>query len=136
MSRTNDDILAVVKDQQVEFISLQFTDIVGMVKNVTILVAQLGDCLDHGVWFDGSSIEGFARIAESDMFLVPDLESFAVVPWDRGEGFTTARLICDVFTPDGKPFAGDPRYVLKSAMAEAERMGYVYNCGPELEFFL
>ena len=136
MPRSPEDILKLVKDEQVEFISLQFTDIVGMVKNVTIPVAQLGDCLDHGVWFDGSSIEGFARIAESDMFLVPDLESFAVVPWDRGDGFTTARLICDVFTPDGKPFAGDPRHVLKSALAEAEGMGYVYNCGPELEFFL
>src|SRR6185503_18693289 len=136
MPRTPQDILGLVEEQQVEFISLQFTDIVGMVKNVTIPVAQLGDCLDHGVWFDGSSIEGFARIAESDMFLVPDLESFAIVPWDRGEGFTTARLICDVFMPDGKPFAGDPRYVLKSALQDAERMGFVYNVGPELEFFL
>ena len=111
MPRTNDDILAAVKDQQVEFISLQFTDIIGMVKNVTIPVAQLPDCLDHGVWFDGSSIEGFARIAESDMFLVPDLETFAIVPWDQGAGFTTARMICDVYTPDGKPFAAIPRYV-------------------------
>ena len=92
MPRTTDDILAAVKDQQVEFISLQFTDIIGMVKNVTIPVAQLADCLDHGVWFDGSSIEGFARIAESDMFLVPDLETFAIVPWDQGAGFTTARV--------------------------------------------
>jgi glutamine synthetase len=136
MPRSSEDIQKLVVDQQVEFISLQFTDIVGLVKNVTIPVAQLGDCLDHGVWFDGSSIEGFARIAESDMYLVPDLDSFAIVPWDRGAGFTTARLICDVFTPDGKPFSGDPRYALKSAMAEAERKGFVYNCGPELEFFL
>ena len=83
MPPTPDDIQKRVKDERVEFINLQFTDIVGMVKNVTLPVAQLGDCLDHGVWFDGSSIEGFARIAESDMFLVPDLESFAVVPWDR-----------------------------------------------------
>src|SRR5262249_53997068 len=115
MPTTPDDIQRLVKDERVEFINLQFTDIVGMVKNVTIPVAQLGDCLDHGVWFDGSSIEGFARIAESDMFLVPDLGSFAVVPWDREAGFATARLICDVYTPDGKPFAGDPRYVLKAA---------------------
>jgi glutamine synthetase len=136
MPPTPDDIQKRVKDERVEFINLQFTDIVGMVKNVTLPVAQLGDCLDHGVWFDGSSIEGFARIAESDMFLVPDLESFAVVPWDREAGFATARLICDVYTPDGKPFAGDPRYALKAAIAEAERMGFVYNCGPELEFFL
>jgi glutamine synthetase len=136
MSRTNDDIQAVVKDQQVEFISLQFTDIIGMVKNVTIPVAQLADCLDHGVWFDGSSIEGFARIAESDMFLVPDLETFAIVPWDQGAGFTTARMICDVFTPDGKPFAGDPRHVLKTALEDCAKLGLIYNVGPELEFFL
>ena len=136
MARTSQDILKLVEEQHVEFISLQFTDIVGMVKNVTIPVAQLGDCLDHGVWFDGSSIEGFARIAESDMFLVPDLETYALIPWDSGEGFTTARMICDVYTPDGKPFAGDPRYVLKTALDEAAQMGFVYNVGPELEFFL
>jgi len=136
MAHTPDDILAAVKDQQVEFISLQFTDIIGMVKNVTIPVAQLADCLDHGVWFDGSSIEGFARIAESDMFLVPDLETFAIVPWDQGAGFTTARMICDVFTPDGKPFAGDPRYVLKTALEDCAKLGLIYNVGPELEFFL
>src|SRR5882757_4943752 len=114
MSRANDDILASAAEQQVEFVSLQFTDIIGMVKNVTIPVAQLPDCLDHGVWFDGSAIEGFARVAESDMFLVPDLETYAIIPWDAG--FTTARLICDVYTPDGKPFAGDPRHVLRSAL--------------------
>ena len=136
MARTNDDILAVVADQRIEFINLQFTDIVGMVKNVTIPVAQLADCLDHGVWFDGSSIEGFARIAESDMFLVPDLESYAPIPWDAGAGFPTARMICDVYMPDGKPFAGDPRHILKLATDEAARMGMGYNVGPELEFFL
>src|ERR671932_2263191 len=114
MARTSQEILKLVEEQQVEFISLQFTDIVGMVKNVTIPVAQLGDCLDHGVWFDGSSIEGFARIAESDMFLVPDLETFAIIPWDSEPGMQTARLICDVYTPDGKPFAGDPRQCLKT----------------------
>ena len=136
MARNSQDILKLVEEQHVEFISLQFTDIVGMVKNVTIPITQLADCLDHGVWFDGSSIEGFARIAESDMFLVPDLESYAIIPWDRGEGFTTARMICDVYTPDGKPFAGDPRQCLKMAIAEANQMGFVYNVGPELEFFL
>ena len=136
MARTSQDILKLVEEQRVEFISLQFTDIVGVIKNVTIPAAQLADCLDHGVWFDGSSIEGFARIAESDMFLVPDLESFAVVPWDREAGFATARLICDVYTPEGKPFAGDPRNCLKGALEEAAQMGFVYNVGPELEFFL
>jgi glutamine synthetase len=136
MASKPEEILASVREQQVEFINLQFTDIVGMVKNVTIPVAQLADCLDHGVWFDGSAIEGFARIAESDMFLVPNLESYALIPWDQGAGFTTARMICDVFTPDGRPFAGDPRHVLKTALEEATQMGLVFNVGPELEFFL
>ncbi|MBK9713930.1 MAG: glutamine synthetase [Kouleothrix sp.] len=136
MPRSNDDILATVAEQQIEFINLQFTDIVGLVKNVTIPVQQLHDCLDHGVWFDGSAIEGFARVAESDMFLVPDLETYAVIPWDQAAGYPTARMICDVYTPDGKPFAGDPRYILKLAVDDAARMGMLYNVGPELEFFL
>jgi glutamine synthetase len=136
MVRTNEEILATVEEQSVEFINLQFTDIVGMVKNVTIPVRQLPDCLDHGVWFDGSSIEGFARIAESDMFLIPDRETYAVIPWDQAAGYPTARMICDVYTPDGKPFAGDPRHILRTAVAEAAREGMVYNVGPELEFFL
>jgi glutamine synthetase len=136
MPRTSKDILQLIEQQQVSFISLQFSDIVGMVKNVMIPTTQFADCLDHGVWFDGSSIEGFARIAESDMFLVPDLESFAIIPWDRDEGFITARLICDVFTPEGQPFAGDPRNCLKQVLDEARKMGFIYNVGPELEFFL
>lgn len=130
------EVLDLAKEQQVEFINLQFTDIVGMVKNVTIPIAQLRDCVDHGVWFDGSSIEGFARIAESDMFLIPDLGTYALIPWDREAGVTTARLICDVYTPDGRPFPGDPRHVLRRVLAEAEELGYEYNTGPELEFFL
>lgn len=136
MARSNDEIRAIVAAQRIEFINLQFTDIVGMVKNVTIPVEQLDDCLDHGVWFDGSSIEGFARIAESDMFLVPDADSYAMIPWDSAAGYPTARLICDVFTPDGKPFAGDPRAILKHAVSEAAQLGMGYNVGPELEFFL
>ena len=134
MPNSAQSILQRVADEQVEFVNLQFTDIIGMVKNVTIPVAQFADCLDHGVWFDGSSIEGFARVAESDMYLVPDLSSYALIPWDKS--YTTARLICDVYMPDGKPFAGDPRFVLKQAIDEAEQMGFVYNVGPELEFFL
>jgi len=136
MPRTNEEILAAVEEQGIEFINLQFTDVVGLVKNVTIPADQLPDCLDHGVWFDGSSIEGFARIAESDMFLVPGLESFAAIPWDRDAGYPTARMICDVYMPDGKPFAGDPRHILKLAVEDAARMGMVYQVGPELEFFL
>ncbi|MBC8161032.1 MAG: glutamine synthetase, partial [Roseiflexaceae bacterium] len=134
MPPTAQTILQRAEAEQVEFINLQFSDITGMVKNVTIPLAQLGDCLDHGVWFDGSSIEGFARVAESDMFLVPDLDTFAVIPWDKT--YITARMICDVFTPDNKPFAGDPRYILRLALDEAAQLGYGYNVGPELEFFL
>ncbi|HMO59679.1 MAG TPA: glutamine synthetase, partial [Roseiflexaceae bacterium] len=106
MAYTKADILRLVEEQHVEFISLQFTDIVGGVKNVTIPVAELPACLDHGVWFDGSAIEGFARIAESDMYLVPDCTTYAIIPWDEGSGFSTARLICDVYSPDGRPFVG------------------------------
>jgi glutamine synthetase len=136
MARTSEEILAMVEEHGVEFLNLQFTDIVGLVKNVTIPVQQLPDCLDHGVWFDGSSIEGFARVAESDMFLVPDLDTYAVIPWDMAAGYPTARMICDVYMPDGKPFGGDPRHILRAAVEEAAGQGMVYNVGPELEFFL
>ena len=124
-----------VADQGVRFINMQFSDIVGHVKQVTIPTGGLDDAVAHGVWFDGSSIEGFVRIAESDMYLVPDLQTFAVIPWDNGS-HATARIICDVYTPDGEPFAGDPRHVLRRAMAEAEALGYRYFTGPEPEFFL
>jgi glutamine synthetase len=126
---------ALIRETNVQFINLQFSDIVGIVKQVTIPVHQWPGAAQDGVWFDGSSVEGFARIAESDMFLKPDLSTFAVIPWER-ENLVTARVICDVCTPQGEPFEGDPRYVLKRALAEAESMGYVYNTGPELEFFL
>jgi len=123
------------EEEQVKFVSLQFTDVMGMAKNVTIPVHKFGDAVEHGLWFDGSSIEGFARIHESDMYLEPDLSTFQVVPWDRGEN-TTARVICNVFTPDGDEFSGDPRQVLRRNLAEAAEMGYVFQTGPELEFFL
>ncbi len=136
MTVTRETILKRAAERNVEFVSLQYTDIVGMVKNVTIPVSELPDCLDHGVWFDGSSLEGFARVAESDMYLVPDLETFAIIPWDEAAGFVTARMICDVHTPEGKPFAGDPRYALRRALDVAHRMGMTFNVGPEVEFFL
>lgn len=138
MSNTNDyeRVEAVIHDQKVAFISLQFTDISGMVKHQTIPVTEFAGAVDHGVWFDGSSIEGFARIAESDMYLAPDLSTFRIIPYDRGEGTTTARVICDSYTPDGQPFPGDPRHVLRRAVAEARAMGYDYLTGPEPEFFL
>ncbi len=135
-SEQYEDIQKIIQKSDVAFINLQFTDIVGMVKNQTIPVGQFEEAVDHGVWFDGSSIEGFARIAESDMYLMPDLDTFRVIPWERAEGTATARVICDVFTPDGRPFPGDPRYVLRRVLDEARAMGYEYMTGPEPEFFL
>ncbi|MEO8392056.1 MAG: type I glutamate--ammonia ligase [Chloroflexota bacterium] len=135
IARSAADILEEVKDSQIKFIDLQFTDIMGAVKSITIPINQLADTLDHGIWFDGSSIEGFARIAESDMYLKPDLSTFAAIPWLSGKD-ATARFICDVYTPNDQPFIGDPRGVLKRAMEEADKMGFIYNTGPELEFFL
>jgi glutamine synthetase len=129
------ELLLRVDQAQIKFIDLQFTDVVGLVKNVTIPVHELPKALENGIWFDGSSVEGFARIAESDMHLRPDVSTFAILPWYSGED-ATARLICDVYTPDGQPFQGDPRAVLQRALAEAEQMGFRYNTGPELEFFL
>jgi glutamine synthetase len=136
MGYTKEQILDLVKEHQIDFLNLQFTDIVGIIKNITIPVTQLRDALDHGVWFDGSSIEGFARIAESDMYLQLDLDTYALIPWESEADFRTARFICDVFTPNGDPFSGDPRRALKNVLAEAADMGYKFNTGPELEFFL
>lgn len=127
-------IAEIIKSKKVEFINLQFTDIMGVVKSVGIPVTMWNDVLDHGMWFDGSSVQGFARIAESDMLLHPDLDTFAVIPWDAD--VPTARVICDVHMPTGEPFGGDPRQVLKRALAKAAAMGYEYYTGPELEFFL
>lgn len=129
-------ILEQVKKDNVKFVQLQFTDILGIVKSLTIPAEHLPDSLEYGTWFDGSSIEGFTRIHESDMFLKPDIDTYTVIPWLMSEDGNTARFICDVNTPDGEPFEGDPRYILKKVMAEAEEMGFEYNTGPELEFFL
>lgn len=127
-------VAELIRTVGVRFINLQFTDIMGVVKSVGIPATMWADALDHGVWFDGSSIEGFARIAESDMLLHPDLDTFAVIPWETD--VPTARVICDVHLPTGEPFSGDPRNVLKRALAKAAAMGYQYYTGPELEFFL
>jgi glutamine synthetase len=132
---TKEKVMHRVAEDAVEFVNLQFTDIVGIVKSVTIPVAELETALDRGMWFDGSSVEGFARIAESDMYLVPDLDTYAVIPWSQDSGLT-ARFICDAYTPAGEPFEGDPRYILKRALQEAAEHGWVYNIGPEPEFFL
>lgn len=129
-------LLAQVAEQRTAFINLQFTDILGMVKNVTIPVEELAGALERGVWFDGSSIEGFARSVESDMYLVPDLSTYAPIPWDQEEGMVTARLICNVCNPDGKPFTGDPRNVLITQLKQAAELGFLYHVAPEIEFFL
>ncbi len=129
------EILNRTEINNIRFVDLQFTDIVGVVKNVTIPIHELPAALENGIWFDGSSIEGFARVAESDMHLRPDLSTFAIVPWLKGED-ATARLICDVNTPEGMPFQGDPRGVLRNVLNEAREMGFQYFTGPELEFFL
>ncbi len=123
------------QEANVRFVSLQFTDIMGVVKNVHIPFHKFSDAVDHGLWFDGSSVEGFARIHESDMLLDPDLDTFGIIPWERGES-STAKVICDVYTPDGEPFAGDPRGVLRRALARCHEQGFRYMTGPELEFFM
>jgi glutamine synthetase len=136
--------LKLAETNNLRFVSLQFTDIVGQVKSVQVPMHQLEEAVERGKWFDGSSIEGFARIAESDMFLVPDLDTFSPIPWEPGIGpdgkeklhTGSARVICDVFTPNGDPFPGDPRGVLKRQLEKAAKAGYVLNTGPELEFFL
>ncbi|NBJ92579.1 type I glutamate--ammonia ligase [Parablautia muri] len=132
---SKEDIMALVSDEDVEFIRLQFTDMFGCLKNVAITASQLEKALDNKCMFDGSSIEGFARIEESDMYLYPDLSTLEIFPWRPQQG-KVARLICDVYRPNGEPFEGDPRYILKCAVKEAERMGYKFEVGPECEFFL
>jgi len=128
-------VLEKARNLGVKFIRLQFTDILGVLKNVAITIEQLDKALNGELIFDGSSIHGFARIEESDMYLRPDPKSFAVFPWRPREG-GVARLICDVYNPDGTPFEGDPRFTLKKVLAEAAEMGFTMNVGPEMEFFL
>ncbi|MCF0142442.1 MAG: type I glutamate--ammonia ligase [Parasporobacterium sp.] len=135
MAYTKEDIIRIVEEEKVDFIRLQFTDIFGAMKNVAITPPQLEKALDGKIMFDGSSIEGFVRIEESDMYLRPDFNTFAIYPWDQASG-RVARLICDVYGIDGKPFEGDPRYILRKAIDRAAKMGYTFNVGPECEFFL
>lgn len=132
---TKKDIIKLVEEQDVEFIRLQFTDIFGNLKNVAITSSQLEKALNNKCMFDGSSVEGFIRIEESDMYLYPDLNTLEIFPWRPQQG-KVARLICDVYRPDGKPFEGDSRYILKKVLAEANEMGYTFEVGPECEFFL
>jgi glutamine synthetase len=132
---SREDITSIAKEMNVRFIRLQFTDLLGTIKNVEIPVSQLEKALDNKMMFDGSSIEGYVRIEESDMYLYPDLDTWVVFPWVTQD--RVARLICDVYMPDGTPFAGDPRGILKRNLKEMERMGFnAMNVGPEPEFFL
>ena len=135
MNKGTTELAERAEAEQIKFVSLQFTDVMGTIKNVTIPVAELAEALEKGIWFDGSTVEGFTRIAESDMYLMPDVNTYQVLPWFKPEQ-RTARLICDVLQPDGQAFSGDPRFVLKSALAECQQMGYTYHVSSELEFFL
>jgi len=129
------DLLKRVKEDDVKFVSLQFSDVTGAVKSVDMPVKGLEAALEDGVWFDGSSVEGFARIQESDMHLRLDPDTYAVLPWTSQER-RRARVFCDIFMPDGHPFEGDPRGTLKRMLARLADRGWVYNVGPEPEFFL
>ncbi|MBE3553154.1 MAG: type I glutamate--ammonia ligase [Kyrpidia tusciae] len=134
---TREDIMRMVKEENVRYIRLQFTDLLGIIKNVEIPVSQLPKALDNKIMFDGSSIEGFVRIEESDMYLYPDLNTWLIFPWIGGDGGRVARLICDIYLPDGTPFPGDPRGILKRVLRQAQDMGFsTMNVGPEPEFFL
>ncbi|MGG2091382.1 type I glutamate--ammonia ligase [Bacillus sp. S13(2024)] len=133
---TKEDIFRLAKEENVKYIRLQFTDLLGSIKNVEIPVSQLTKALDNKMMFDGSSIEGFVRIEESDMYLYPDLDTWVVFPWTAEKG-KVARLICDIYNADGTPFDGDPRNNLKRMLKEMEELGFTdFNLGPEPEFFL
>lgn len=135
-SFSREDIIRMAKQEDVRYLRLQFTDLLGIIKNVEVPISQLTKALDNKIMFDGSSIEGFVRIEESDMYLYPDFDSWLVFPWGSEHG-KVARLICDIYMPDGTPFGGDPRGILKKVMKQATLMGYTkFNVGPEPEFFL
>lgn len=132
---TREDVFRLVEEEDVEFIRLQFTDMFGNLKNIAITANQLEKALDNKCMFDGSAIDGFVGIEESDMYLYPDLSTLEIFPWRPQQG-KVARMICDVHRPDGSPFFGDPRLVLKKAIREAAELGYTFEVGPECEFFL
>ena len=132
---SKEEIIRKVKEEEIRFIRLQFTDIFGQLKNVTVPASQIKKAVNGQIMFDGSSIEGYTRIEESDQYLRPDLDTFVVLPWNQEYG-KCARLICDVCNPDGTPFSGDPRGVLRSVLRTAQEMGFTFNVGPECEFFL
>src|SRR5699024_2462898 len=123
MTTTASDIKKVAKEENVRFLRLMFTDILGTIKNVEVPISQLDKVLENKLMFDGSSIEGFVRIEESDMYLYPDLDTWMIFPWESEHG-KVARLICDIYNPDGTPFSGDPRGALKRALSHMEEMGF------------
>lgn len=134
---TRDEILKIIEEENIHFFRLQFVDIFGFMKNVAIPRSQVEKALDGKMMFDGSSIDGFVRINESDMYLKPDYDTFVVLPWRNKEGIAAARIICDVYKSDGvTPFEGCPRVNLKRVLAEAKELGYTMNVGTEAEFFL
>jgi len=133
--KTKAEIMKMVKEHKVKFIRLWFTDVLGFLKGFAIAPNELEGALDEGMGFDGSSIEGFARIEESDMIARPDPDTFSIIPWRSTDNCMVGRMFCDIYEPNGKPFEGDPRYVLKRNLARAKEMGYTYYVGPELEFF-
>lgn len=133
---TKEEVLTLCEREKVKFVDLQFSDLLGQMKSVTIPMEKLSEAIDANVWFDGSSIEGFARIFESDMYLKLDLATFAILPWTKNNGNITARVICDVYRPTGEPYESDPRFILKTQLARAASMGLNYFVGPELEFYL
>ncbi|GCE04403.1 glutamine synthetase family protein [Dictyobacter aurantiacus] len=145
-----EQVMATIKNERIRFVNLEFTDVVGVAKCVTIPVEQFADCVRHGKWFDGSALENIARVAESDMYLYPDLSTFTALPGtvrpaptidtrlqdSQDDGEVVARVICDIREPDGERFEGDPRAALLGAIEEARSMGFKYQVAPELEFFL
>ena len=132
--KTKSDLLKIIKAKKVRYIRLWFTDVLGFLKGFTITVDELPRALEDGMGFDGSSIEGFARIEESDMIARPDISTFVTLPWESKEQ-PVGRMFCDIYKPDGKPFEADPRYVLKKNVERAKKMGFTYCVGPELEYF-
>jgi len=135
LSDSQKHVLEQAKTDGVQFVSLQLTDVVGATKNITIPLHKLAETLEHGIWFDGSSVQGFTRIYESDMFMLPDVSTYRVLPWTEGD-HRLARIICDAYTPDGEPFGGDPRGVLRRQIKRAEALGFRYTTSSEPEFFL
>ena len=134
--RTKEEVIKWFNDEEIEFVRLQFTDLFGMIKSLNVTLNQLEKALDGRVMFDGSAIDGFARIEESDMFLCPDMNTAAILPLKATGNTKTARLICDVYKSDGTPFEGDPRYILKKEIRRAAELGYTFQVGPECEFFM